>query len=242
MKGGAPSGRAAHSGMSTLLLILSIVYAVAVCALLYLSRRNRRYYAPAKGVASALFVLVGVAAYFSGAQRTPGNFWLLLAALVLCAVGDVLLGLANRSKKVQAKPFLAGFFCFAAAHVLFCALFYRFAPLTWMDALPPMALLLMLWWLDTRKKVRLKKMRVPAYIYTTLVGLMAGKAVQAAFAPGSFGDGAFLLALGSLLFLTSDVILLFLYFAPRRLRWLRYANLTTYYIGVYLLGLSAHWL
>lgn len=41
---------------------------------------------------------------------------------------------------------------------------------------------------------------------------------------------------------TKFVIDPFLYFGTRRNKWNRYANLVTYYTGIYLISVSAYWI
>lgn len=232
--------------MSYFLLAYSILYAFGLAGLLWVTRFKKKYYAHAKGLCSILFVLGAVLALLCGKQwQFPGltaNFVLLLVALVLCMAGDVLIGLANRSKKLHKTPFLGGAASFALAHVLFCVLYYRYAPFRWYDCVLPLVLLFIMWVLEKRDLVRLKKMRPVAYIYTFMVGLMFAKSCQAALGYGLVAPQGICIVAGSFLFLVSDIILLFLYFGTKRGKWTRYANLSTYYAGIYLIAMSAFWM
>lgn len=225
------------------ILCLSALYLAALGGLLWVAHANRRLYAAAKGFCSALFVLCALLCWFGGAQRAPWQFALLLAGLLLCAFGDVLLGVANlNAARVSKKPFLAGAASFTLAHLLLCAHFYLRLPFAWYDLALPALLLAAMYLLEKRGAVRLKKIRPVAYLYTFLVGLMAAKALAAALLVSAPPAQRLVVAAGALLFLVSDAVLLFLYFGHQRRKWYRAANLLCYYGGVWLLALGAYWL
>lgn len=228
--------------MRAAMTVLSILYVAGLCLLLWIAKRNRSLYAAGKGLCSLMFVLAGVLCWVWGGRQGRAFFVLLLVGLVLCAFGDVFLGVANRTAhKVSKKPFVLGAFSFLLAHGVFCAMLFSQNGPRWQDLIAPAILLVVLYMLEKRDKVRLKKMRPLGYIYTAFVAVMAGKA--AAFFIGPATSGEVMLAAGAVLFLISDVILLFLYFGTNRgNRFLRPANLLTYYVGVYLMACSAWWI
>lgn len=228
--------------MGAMLWLYTGAYLAGLCGLLLVTRHKGKYYAQAKGALSLLFVLGACLAFWLGGRHSLWDFANLLAALVLCALGDVLLGVANKAKKVRAKPFLAGTISFGFAHVLFCVLFYRQAGFFWYDFILSAVLMCIVFALEKADRVRLKKMRIPGYIYTFMIGLMTTKAVQTALWHGASGAHSAVLALGSVLFLISDIVLLFLYFGTHRRKSYRYANLSTYYVGVYMMALGAYWM
>lgn len=228
--------------MSVVLWIYTAVYLAGLCGLLFVTRHRGRYYAAAKGMLSALFVVVALLAYGLGERQNRGAFGIMLGALVLCAAGDILLGLANKAKKVRATPFLAGTISFGAAHALFCVVFYSQVPFAWYDVALSLMLMGTMRLLEAKDSIRLKKMRIPGYLYTFMVGLMTAKAIETALWQTQGVLQGIVLALGGVLFLVSDVVLLFLYFATHRRKGYRYANLTTYYVGVYFLALSCYWI
>ncbi len=222
---------------------MTVLYVACLAMLLVVAKRHKGSYALAKGVCSLVFVAAGVLAWCLGLRGAPGLFAVLLAALVLCAFGDVLLGVANMAASHPDKRFfMAGGLTFALAHVLFVVLFSGLWAWRWFDFFLPLLLLVVMLALDVKGKVRLKKLRPLAYVYTALVGLMAWKAAGGVLYAMPPGSGTAEVCVGALLFLLSDVLLLFLYFGVHRAKWLRSANLIAYYMGVYLLALSAYWL
>ena len=206
------------------------------CAGCYGWHKKKKYYAVSKALCSSLFLLCALFAADFGVKGITPTLLLLLAALILCAFGDVFLGVANQKAKTPSrKPFIAGALSFLIAHLLFCLLFYTMLPLCWYDFILPFFMLALLYYLEQGKKVRLKQMRLLAFFYTLLVATMTSKALQVPLLLG-YGTG---MAFGAVLFMVSDVILLFLYFGVHRKRWMRTANLLSYYVGVYLMALSA---
>lgn len=226
-----------------LLWLLAAIYAAALGWLLWVAHKKRGLYAAAKGLCSAIFLACALLAWVGGARGDRAAFALLLGALTLCAFGDVLLGLANKNAtRVSKKPFLLGALSFSLAHVVFCVLYFARQSFHWAHLVLPLCLVAVLWALERRDAVRLKKMRAMAYVYTFLVGLMAAGAAGFGLGAAPLGWLGLFLVAGAALFLVSDVILLFLYFGTHRKKWHRTANLLTYYCGVFLLALAARWL
>lgn len=229
--------------LQLLFCFATLLYVLALFVLLWVTRHKRKFYTLAKGSVSLLFVLAALFAFWLAGRPVSANFVLLLTALLLCMGGDVLLGLANRTKTVCAKPFAGGAISFLLAHIFFCVLFYREVAFQWYDVLAPILLVGVLLTLNQKGWVRLKHMLALGVGYTFVVGLMAVKSLQVAVGPyASFPIAAVLLAGGGMLFLCSDIILLFLYFGKRRRKGMRYANLSTYYIGIYSIAVTAYWM
>lgn len=232
------SGVVGH--MDGWMLGAAALYTAGFYVLLRTVRHNRQRYPVVKGIQSSLFVAVGVLSWLTGQHHAPAVFSLLLGGLLACALGDVLLGVANRTPQVRARPFLAGTLCFLLAHLLFCAAFAPGAPAAWWDVLPAVGVAAWLRVQEARGWIRLKKMRVLGYTYALLVGYMCTRAVRCGLASAAPAF-TWLTCAGAVLFLLSDTVLLYLYFGTWRPRWLRTANLASYYTGILLLALSTHW-
>ncbi|MDL2214114.1 lysoplasmalogenase [Clostridia bacterium OttesenSCG-928-O13] len=219
---------------------LTVLFAISLIFLLWVAKTNKKLYALAKAISSLLFLLCGLRPVFLGEGKVTAGYALLLAGLAFCAFGDVFLGLANSvQNKVSKRPFLAGAFSFTAAHVLFLAMMLIKTPFAWHNLVLPIIMVAVLALLEKKDKIRLKKMRPLAYLYTVVVSMMAGKAVM--MLPGAApvsGDLA-LFVTGAVLFFISDVILLFLYFGTNRKKYFRGFNLVSYYVGVYMMAMSA---
>ena len=199
------------------------------------------FYPTVKTATSVGFLVVAAAAFVAGGQKSPLYCWGLVPCLVLCLVGDLMLGLATVHGKFFSKFFLSGVGAFLTAHIGFCVVFtlvrpapYRFSP--WEYVLPAClvgaAYLLMRSW-----RFQMKRMKKPVLLYSAFVGLMCAKGVHLAMLL-QWSTQGMLIALGSILFLLSDCVILFLYFYYKPRSFFRALNLSTYYIGVLLLALS----
>lgn len=223
-----------------MLVILSFIYFVGLAMLIKVAKYKKSSYALLKGGCSGLFLWVGLYSGWNGAVINTKEYYLLLTALVLCALGDVLLGVANRHlRKVRKKPFLLGAISFSLAHVVFCVMLYSLHPFSWYLFIVPVLLCALLQVLEKYRYVKLKSMRLFATVYAYLVGLMSLSAFTLVTQEVLPAPGKYLLAIGSLLFLISDCILLFLYFGTRRNKYDRSLNLITYYIGIFMIATSA---
>ena len=233
------------------MLTLCVLYALAALAFLLATAYHKpwaRLYPHAKAAASLGFLLVALAHGLphlgptvtvllpSSALLSPVWFWGLFACLSLCAAGDVLLGLANAHAGFFSRFFLAGAACFTLAHAGLCALFSRFGGGFRPGELILPLLLVLCAALAARAKhkFRLRRMAVPALVYSFFVGLMCAKSVTLALCLG-----VPLVAAGGVLFLLSDCVLLFLYFYYKKRKAFRAANLLTYYLGMLCLALCA---
>lgn len=236
------------------LAAFSAVFVVFLALLLWVSQRQKQRYALAKGVQSTLFVLAALLAFFTGSAARPAAFALLLAALILCAFGDIALGVANQARRksegegkekvgtagIRKAPFLAGAAAFLLAHLVFCVLYFHIAPFHPLVLVLPVACVILIYSFEHFGLIRTGKMKPLVFIYPFVVGMMASSALATAIAAGPSPYGALTVA-GSILFLISDAILVFLYFGVKKHVAFRISNLLTYYLGVFLLALSSHW-
>jgi uncharacterized membrane protein YhhN len=174
--------------------------AVGVALLLYAELTER----PAlrvvgKPLASAGFL---AAALHAPALRLPsGSGWVLLAALVLSAAGDILLIPAER------RWFLGGMGAFGLAHLAFGAWFIVNGAVSWALGVTVLVMLVLghAAWLWLSPHVR-GHMRVPVRVYVLLASLMTACALAAAVhAVGAGSLAVALPALGGVMFCVSDV-------------------------------------
>ncbi len=212
------------------------VYLAALMVLLLVGLKRMELYALFKGICSLCFVASSLLFWCIGAQNQLGLFALLLGALLLCAAGDVALGVANRAAPPRKKPFLVGVALFTLAHFVFAIFYILLRVPAPAEFLIPLVLPALLFLLEKMGAVRLGRMRPIGYFYTYLVGFMFVRAASVAVFSAGLGPVAVVLLLGAALFLLSDVFLLFLYFGTVKREWLRHANLVSYYLGMYLLA------
>lgn len=170
-----------------------LLCALAVAGLLAAERRHsQRGKWIAKPLASMAFVATALA---SGALASTYGL-LVLAGLLLCLLGDVLLIPAGR-----ARAFRAGVFAFLAGHVAFGAAFLT-QPLSPSWAAGAAACLGVAFWLVWRwlRSSLQPDMRGPVLAYLVVIGAMSTLAIAWAGA-----GGPWTVAVGALAFAASDV-------------------------------------
>lgn len=213
----------------TVIYIIFFVFLIGTC---YLSSL-RKYHITAKVLCSAVFV--GAACL--GNMQSPNNalFWRLLPAFLFCFFGDFFL--AWREKKDSETLFLLGLASFLTGHCIFLWAFEILASSNWKSVLLPLAGVMLVLLLLRLKYMKIGKMKVPVIIYAYFVTALFIKCAQTA----KFGDESIFFKLvfwGGLIFLISDLIILFLYFYEKKYGIMKFLNLFTYYTATYLLALS----
>lgn len=192
----------------------------------------KKHYTLGKTVSSLAFMSVLIFAGFHGNHVTA--VYITLPAFTLCLVGDVLLGIFNQTK--QKQFFLAGLCVFLAGHIGFVVSFSKMQALSEKDFIFPIIGVLLTIGMVNLKNVDTGKFKIEVLLYSFFVSLFFSKAVFLAIELGNM-RGLFL-AVGAFLFLTSDIILLFLNFYKTRYLSLHVLNLVTYYYGIFLIAAS----
>lgn len=136
--------------------------------------------------------------------------WLAAAALVVCALADVLLEV----------KFLWGVGAFALGHGLYIAYFLSLAPFSTFHLLPISALMVISGCLLFHLRRQLGNRILPFGLYALILCIMGGTGVATGIALG--GITGILVAAGGLIFLISDIFVLMgvLFTLPRALSWL----------------------
>ena len=189
------------------------------------------------GLASVCFVILGFTALGGG----DGKFAkLVVIGLVLGAVGDVLLNLRFVLDKIGQKIFLAGIAAFLAGHIMYViALSTRSAELLKYIIIGIVLAGILLAAIFTILKDIKPAFKIFGVVYIGAVSIMAAVAVGNAIANRYYLDSGF--AVGAVLFLISDVVMIFNTFGKEQKFALRITNLTLYYIGQLLIALSLAW-
>lgn len=217
-----------------------ILLYVLMFALMYSSHGSPRFqkqFPWLKLATSLCFVAIASYSAFLGSSREL--YFRMLPAFLLAALGDLLLGLARNKQDFRGREFLAGACAFSAAHVIFFLSLCTLVPAMPWDFLIPLALMAAVFLLSKRKRMHLGRMKFPGIFYAFFVGLLFSKALMVnVFAEVSAQN--ILLLIGSGLFLASDLDLLFLNFHEAPPKPLLFVNLSTYYAGMALLGLSLY--
>lgn len=210
------------------MIIETIIYVALIIGLFLVcdNRYSRRYYVPLKVVCSASFLVI-----FFINQAYSEKFGLMIWALLACFLGDVLMGLYNTYLK---KTFITlAILAFMLGHVgllnYMCRINPDISPFLFILPLIPCALVLgMIKWF----RMHIGRLLWPCIIYCYFVSTMALKANLCAL------EGRPILGFAGILFLFSDITIMFLYFYHyrdrRKKRFVHYVNLATYYLAILL--------
>ena len=177
-----------------------------------------------KTLASLFFVLTGVCGYVRYKDRRFFSCPVLIALLCSMA-GDVLLALDQN----QGILFVLGVAGFAGAHVLFSIAFCRICAVTKKDlawtAVVFIVLVLLLFFGDFDFQGLL-----PVLIgYAAVISFMMVKALSCWRCRQGQKTFSLLIMVGGVLFLLSDLVLLFWMFGVQRQEWVQWANWILYY-------------
>ena len=176
---------------------------------------------------SALFVSVAI----TGPSANPTYFGFVLAGLLFCVAGDVLLIFPAK------ELFLAGLFSFLVGHVLYSIAFFMMASLgtlTWIIA--AFCLLIsggVFVWL----KRYLGSMLVPVIAYMVVITVMVVGATSLAINEQLLITGRSLVFCGAILFYCSDIFVARHRFVKKQY-FNRLAGLPIYYVGQFMIAYS----
>lgn len=188
-----------------------------------------------KGLASAFFVLLGALCY---AENRTGFGLLVLIGLILGMIGDIFLNLRNQfSGAASQKVFAVGIFAFLSGHFLYIAALIAQNATIVLPALLVAGVLSILAIPPLMKRVTAPSRGLKLFGYVYLVIVIAMFSCAAVL---FIRDGAQLLttlfAVGGLLFVVSDFIMIYYSFGEK-IKPLRAINLLSYYAAQLLIAL-----
>lgn len=228
--------------MKSLIYLGIIFYIITLVYLLYVSQNKREKYVMIKTFTSSLFVLTCIISFLLGNRKNMMSFFILFLGLVFCMLGDIALGYCDQKVFTNVRYFKMGVLFFSLAHIFFCIIFYLIVGFYYYDFILPILLVLLALLFERLGLVRLKKLVKIVNVYAAIIGLMTTKALQVMLYGNLTYNYSLILITGVLLFLLSDLFLFFIYFGRRKIKILRYFNLSTYYMGCFLLGITAYYL
>ena len=216
------------------LFLLPLCAAYCLPLLLLLKSNGKPHYVWVKALASACFLAVAIlcAALGGHTARLLG----VLPGLFLCFCGDVVLGLRNRSH--SGTHLAVGLALFLAGHIAFYIRMLLIRPLKLGELLLPALLMLVLVGIVHLPKMHMGKMTAAVYVYGAAISLMFAKSLSLAVLLGGVGNWVYCVGAG--LLLLSDVIIMFVYFYKDAPPAVHVANLTSYYTGMLLMGVSLY--
>lgn len=207
--------------------IVIVALSLLIGLLIFVKKESAKGILLTKPSLSALFVIVAL----TGPSANPTYFTYVLAGLLFCVAGDVLLIFPAK------KLFLAGLVSFLAGHVLYSIAFFTMASpgaLTWIIAA---LCLLISGAVFVRLRTHLGTMLVPVIAYMAVITVMVIGATSLA-SNGQLGfTGRALVFCGAILFYFSDIFVARHRFVKKQYIN-RLAGLPTYYAGQFMIAYS----
>lgn len=193
-----------------------------------------------KGLASLEFVLLGINCYIN----KPSSYGvLILIGLILGLIGDVLLNMRNLYEGAKSnKVFAVGILAFLSGHFLYIAALIACKGITAAIAAPVAIAIFLVSVPKLMDKIQApsKGLKIFGYVYLAIVIYMFSCAAVLLFT-WQFNARTVLFAIGGLLFMVSDFIMIYYSFG-KKLPKLRVTNLLLYYIGQLMIALTIYFL
>lgn len=228
--------------MKTFLIVATIIYGLALCVLLFCAVKRHPKYLQVKTGVSILFVLISIISFLLGHHELYLYFSYLFVGILFCFLGDRFLGYADHNIDASIDYLKKGIYSFGIAHLFFILFLQKYQAISYLDFIIPIFLMILLFIFKKLKLVNLRNIDTLIYIYTFIVGFMTSKAISVTLFASVGMTHHYILTIGSILFVLSDTVLLFLYFYKKKVEFLRPFNLLLYYSAVFLLAVSAYWL
>lgn len=188
-----------------------------------------RYYILFKALNSLTFI--GIAVYASVISNHVSILYILLPGLIGCFIGDVILATHYENH------FLHGLITFLLANLCFIWFFSHYKGLTIEEFLLPVFSMILLTVLSYLPHMDYGKLAIPVRIYTFVIAWVAAKSIVVYLAMPS--TMFFSCMIGFLLYLLSDLILLFYKFYECSYKnQLKFINLFCYYSGLLMIAYS----
>lgn len=203
-----------------------------------------------KGLASLMFVMVGLVGYVTVKELNAGAVGIyaaektfacrIVVALILGLVGDVMLNLRHLSAKYGQKIFLGGILFFLIGHIIYLVALIPSAVNVWLCVLIGAVLAGgLLAYIFKTMDVKLA-FKIFGIVYLGAVIIMTVVAIGRAIAAPS--QHALVYAIGAVLFTASDIVLIFNTFGGSTKFAFRITNLSLYYAGQLLIAASLYFL
>lgn len=214
--------------MIYLYLLSNLIFVTLLIQLTFKGESNTRFITKM----IACFHFVGLGLYALTTESLSHREIFLLLGLVLSFMGDLALGLKYKYK----QALVLGLLLFMLAQVMYIISF-GFNDFTWMIWLPLMLMgCFIAWRIRKNKHYEFRNMGLGVIVYACLLSLMMSSAL--AQWDLNLYSASFLCALGAILFLGSDFLLLHLYFYDTKKTSLVILYLILYHVGQNFLAFS----
>ncbi|HKM29691.1 MAG TPA: lysoplasmalogenase family protein [Bacilli bacterium] len=230
--------------MAYLFVIIGIMMVSMIVYMYYYFKVTKEIRLALKLATSLWFVLLGIAAIFIQTDKNIKFSIIMLLGLIFGFLGDAVLGLRRTNSESNKAFFCVGLLAFMLGHILYSLAYFSFSSYPqYIYFLVALAVTVVLIVVVELTKVKLGYLRAPNYLYTYISSFLLTTIVLAVI--DGFTLGKTLALLGIVSFISSDVILNYLYFkelSPAKFKIYKYINIVTYYVGQMLIALSIYFL
>jgi uncharacterized membrane protein YhhN len=195
--------------------------------LIFVKKESARGILLTKPALSALFVIVAI----TGPSANPTYFGFVLAGLLLCAAGDVLLIFPAE------KLFLGGLVSFLAGHILYSIAFFTMASPGTLTLIIAVLCLLVNGAVFVWLRAHLARMLIPVIAYMAAITVMVIAATSLASNNQLNSAGRALVFFGAILFYFSDIFVARHRFVKKQ-SFNRLVGLPVYYAGQFMIAYS----
>lgn len=214
-----------------MLFLLSCILGLCI-QVSFIIVENKKKYLPAvilKGTASLIFVALGILSMQLAKNQSFAK--LVVTGLILGALGDILLNLRFCFEKIGQKIFLIGILAFFSGHILYLSALIPFCSNLFIYILcGAVVAALLLWWIFSKVGKIKKSFKIFGIVYIGAIAIMNAVAIGWLITDPT-SVTALLYVIGAVLFLASDVIMIFNTFGSTQKLSMRASNLILYYIG-----------
>lgn len=219
----------------TLIVLLAIIGIILQGTFIAVEHKEKYVAADVlKGCAAACFVTIGIVGYVT---KTPDAFgFKIMIGLIFGMIGDILLNLRFVvSEDKGQKVFLLGIVSFLIGHILYLAALVPLATHKGVCALIGTILAAtLLAYIFKTMDVKLA-FKIFGVFYLGAVIIMTVMAIDVAMVVQNFRSIEY--AIGAVLFMVSDIVLIFNTFSGKTRFSMRITNLSLYYIGQLLIAM-----
>lgn len=208
--------------------VISIVSIIMMIYYIFWSHKNAFYDLIFKSLASFCFLMCALVwmTYGQDVQYMHAMF----VGLLFGAIGDVFLALPDCYPKQKDRYFIIGLLSFLIGHLIYAGTFYQTSGIqTWIVVLISIIGGCSMICLLRKIGVNFDRMMIPCMLYAIIILFMEGQAVSHLLQ----GITAFrvVLNIGTLSFVLSDLVLVFILFGNRHTRNMIRCNLSLYYFA-----------
>lgn len=224
--------------------IILILGAIALTLFLIVRDRNGSVEALLlKTITSFLFISVAFASFMINSSAGVATFFMLIMMGLICGlIGDIVLDLKIVYKESSSLYQFAGMTSFLVGHLFYLTALFIYFGFHWL----PLVLALVLGAIIIGMsifvfKFKFKEHTVHTYLYSFILSYMMTQACYAAITSG-FSAATVLLAIGGILFLLSDLVLVMTYYDNKDSKLFISTNHILYYGAQFAIALSVLYL